>query len=684
MADAVNERQSELIEHYIGEAIKSFTNQNFAQAESFLRKALNLDPRSLDTRYHMANLFSLSGRYREALEILQPFENDPRIAAEWHWYNFKDAWQNNDFFQARAFMRQMQEFPDLPPDFAKGILDFALDFGCLFLYGRALRQVGAISEKRDWKWIFAAGLALRLTPNVLWRSSVQKYVDYFQKNSRWRKVHALLSAAHFADSKNPFWMKRIGQASRITRDVYDPQFQREKICYESVLRKAPRDREALDGLLLTLNDMGAWGEIQRLFDHGIADASTPWHRSLEAMNRLNLGERQKADDLYRRLEEIEPEQARFCRGLIALEEEQYQKAADFFQQESRQDGCKTLYRFFHQIASLLQSKPVDSPLDGQKILDAMPFADSPSFKDASYRSSGGACALCGWTGERRPLWRDARSGWVRVRCPKCSMISVDPIPSMEAILELYKQPAGREKSLFLQAQQEVKKLAAVDDKYGRRLPCFQLLTDWGSSFSWREFEESLGEEKRFLDVGCSAGRIVRLFHNGGWRSQGIDVDPDAVAFARSQGLNVRHGTIESLKDALAAYHFITLIDVIEHVQDPAEQLSQIYEILEPGGLFYLKTPCADSLPHRFLGDSWLESCEHLHFFSRKTIVQMVEQTGFQIVGVKQLLDETTPFLHPLQWKQKFFPHLFNKWIFKAQCGDMIMILARKSRSSHAD
>ncbi|MGC9328165.1 MAG: tetratricopeptide repeat protein, partial [Candidatus Hinthialibacter sp.] len=375
MTDAAGNLQSSSVERYVREAFTAFMNQNYARAESSLRRALDLDPQSLDIRYHMANLFCLSGRYQEALEILRPFERDPRIAEEWLWYNFKNACQNNDFAQARAFVRRMRRSDDLPPDFAKGMLDFALDFGCLFLYGRILRQVEAIGERRDFKWILAAGLALRLTPNLLWRSPVRKIADSFQKNGRWRKVQVLLFAAQFADSKNPLWMKRIGQASRITRDVYDPQFQREKICYESVLRKTPGDREALDGLLLTLNDMGAWGEIQRLFDQGLADAATPWRQSLEAMNRLNLGEYQKADALYERLEESDPDHARFCRGLIALEEKQYSKAADLFQQESRRDGYKILYRFFSQIVSWLQSNSLDSPLEGQKILDAIPIVD---------------------------------------------------------------------------------------------------------------------------------------------------------------------------------------------------------------------------------------------------------------------------------------------------------------------
>jgi len=250
---------------------------------------------------------------------------------------------------------------------------------------------------------------------------------------------------------------------------------------------------------------------------------------------------------------------------------------------------------------------------------------------------------------------------------------------MEEILPLYRQPKGQEKSLYRQAQKDVERYLSSNEGDCRNVPFFRHLTEWEPALCWSEFESTLGLEKRSLDIGCTAGDLVALLQRCGWRAEGIDVDPDAISFAHLKGLSVKQGTLESLRGCLTTYHLITLIDVIEHVQNPAELVGQIYDILEPGGLLIVKTPCADSLPHRFLGGRWLESCEHLHFFSRKTLEALLEQYGFLWLGRKQHLDETTPYLHPGQWKERFFPDLLNRWIHKTHAGDTIVVLVQKPK-----
>lgn len=660
----------------IQQAFEAFIQQNYNQAEARLREAIALDPSAIEPRCHLANLCSLDGRCDEAASALAPLQENPQVSSEYRWFQFKSLWNVSDVAQAYPLARALFNSSNCSFERMKELADFARQSGFLYFYFQLSRKIGG-EERRDGAWIAAAALFFRLVPRRFCRSFLQTVAERLKNRGRWRKLRILLTAASFADPNTPFWAKRMGQIDRITRDVYDPQFLREQLCYENVLRLNPGDEEALDGLLLTLNDRCAWQELARRFQQVPSESMIPWRKSLQAAVLANLRKVENAERLYRELETTEcSDHARFCRGLLALSSSRWEEARELFQSEAKDAGYNFLNRFFLQIAHSCTNNP-GATVDGQTILDSIPGELRAAPQDVPLSLIGGRCALCGWTGERRPLWKDTRSGWTRVRCPQCSMISVSPIPSLDEILSLYKQPKGKEKSLYLQAQREIDRYRAAGEAGCRQLPYFCLLTDWAPALDWSAFEKRWGADRRFLDVGCTAGDTVTLFEQCGWRAEGIDVDPDAVAYAQSKGLRVAQGTLESLESRLSTYHFVALVDVIEHVQDPADLLRRIYAILEPGGLFFLKTPCADSFPHRFLGDRWLESCEHLHFFSRKTLLQMLEQAGFQIVGLKQHFDGTTPYLHSEIWKQRFFPQVLDRWIFKTQSGDSIAVLVQK-------
>ena len=157
----------------------------------------------------------------------------------------------------------------------------------------------------------------------------------------------------------------------------------------------------------------------------------------------------------------------------------------------------------------------------------------------------------------------------------------------------------------------------------------------------------------------------------------MDVDPQSVSFARSKGLNVSLGTVETLDCRSPRYHLVSLIDVIEHVRDPFSLVQRIMDLIHPGGLLYVKTPAADSLPHRFLGDCWLDSAEHLHFFSRRTLQTLLVESGFEIVSFRQRTEPTTPYRYHNLWQKRFYPKLLVKWMDRLRVGDVIMFLARK-------
>jgi 2-polyprenyl-6-hydroxyphenyl methylase/3-demethylubiquinone-9 3-methyltransferase len=101
--------------------------------------------------------------------------------------------------------------------------------------------------------------------------------------------------------------------------------------------------------------------------------------------------------------------------------------------------------------------------------------------------------------------------------------------------------------------------------------------------------------KAALDVGCGAGLLAEPLARLGASVTGVDASPDLIAVAqehaRAGGLEIRYRAGE-LADLDGQFDFITCMEVIEHVADPALFVRSLAQRLTPGGLLILSTPNA--------------------------------------------------------------------------------------------
>ncbi len=670
-------------QHLIREAFERFHAQDWKQAEILLRQAVEAKPEAVEPRVHLANLLRILNRADEAVPLLEPILEKPTPPLEVRKLLFDARRAQGDFAEACRLAEGFADSDELDSDRRREIVDCARRAGIWALALRLARQVNDRKLINEIRSIRGFSFALRALPPVLRRAWARFLVRRFERRSRWRITRVLLESARLADPGNARWPRRLGQLCRRTRDIYDPRWEEEKNWYQLALEIDPTDREARDGLLQTLFDMGRWQEVLDCLDADPAPDVSDRSNLFRAACSANLGRKEEADSLYESLrEEEQSDFAWFCRALIAFDDQRWEDANQLLVFKTDRPGLNVLVDFFRQVSRMLNQGYSVEEIDGQTVVDEMmgiePVTENMPEPEPDREKRGpGACILCGHEGPRVLLWRDRTTGWPRTRCPRCTMISVNPLPSRDAIQRLYDHDARKDLSLLRIYRKALLDILDASAENCRRLPSYQELTDWGDDFSWEEFEQSIQGEKRSLDVGCSAGRVVEMLRMCGWRAEGMDVDPQAVEFARSKGLDVSVGSLDSIEDLSPRYHLITLVDVIEHVEDPFSVIDTCRRLLLPGGLLYVKTPGADSLPHRFLGDRWLDSAEHLHFFSRRTLAALLEAVGFEVVSVRQRMEMPTPFLHHELWQEQLYPELLITWIDKLRAGDVIMFLGRR-------
>ena len=163
----------------------------------------------------------------------------------------------------------------------------------------------------------------------------------------------------------------------------------------------------------------------------------------------------------------------------------------------------------------------------------------------------------------------------------------------------------------------------------------------GSTAEVREKQRAYLEDFRecapVLDIGCGRGEFLQLLRDAGIEAQGIDVDPDMVAFCVGEGLDVAQHDAVSYLEGLSdgALGGIFCAHVLEHLPTPS--LVRILELahakLRPGGLFAAETPNPRTLVAL---STFAADLSHVRPLHPDTLAHLARHAGFAQVETRYL------------------------------------------------
>lgn len=158
-----------------------------------------------------------------------------------------------------------------------------------------------------------------------------------------------------------------------------------------------------------------------------------------------------------------------------------------------------------------------------------------------------------------------------------------------------------------------------------------------------EIEPLLGLRKgtpcRALEIGCAEGHTLEWLKRSGYCSWTAGVEPYAQRHPDNQSIDqFEQLDIEKGRPDIppASLDLILCLDVLEHLNNPWETMRQLSTLLKPGGRWIISVPNIRNyrilMDLAFRGrfryaDAGILDRTHLRFFTRESLVEMVEATG---------------------------------------------------------
>lgn len=152
-------------------------------------------------------------------------------------------------------------------------------------------------------------------------------------------------------------------------------------------------------------------------------------------------------------------------------------------------------------------------------------------------------------------------------------------------------------------------------------------------------ERFLPKEKniKYLELGCGAGgdmeRIKKLRPD--WTIEGLEVNEVACKRARERGFKILCGSIFDADVKDGSYDLVRIKHVIEHLNNPRENLEVLSNKITKNGKIVIVTPNSNSLSFWLFKKYWygLDSPRHLLIFNPQNLKLLLETSGFEVAKV---------------------------------------------------
>lgn len=142
-----------------------------------------------------------------------------------------------------------------------------------------------------------------------------------------------------------------------------------------------------------------------------------------------------------------------------------------------------------------------------------------------------------------------------------------------------------------------------------------------------------------IDVGCGAGDVIDSLKVIG-NALGVDNDKHIVNFNRENGRDVRFGDINKLDFPDNSFDMVTLLEILEHLEDDRGGIKEAFRVLKPKGMILVTVP---AFP--FLWSSHDSTAHHKRRYIKSELEKKLIDSGFEIIKITYINSLLFPFIY---------------------------------------
>ncbi len=208
------------------------------------------------------------------------------------------------------------------------------------------------------------------------------------------------------------------------------------------------------------------------------------------------------------------------------------------------------------------------------------------------------------------------------------------------------------------------------------------------------------KDKKWIDFGCGFAYLVSEAKKKGFDVIGVEAKKEVVDFIRKrEEINVINSLIDKVELPYDSYSIVTFFDVLEHLINPKSAIIKAKKVLQKEGLLVLEhlinpksaiikakkvlqkegllvieVPDDNSLFRKIAYFLYKISSGkyksllinafqkhpggHKYGFSKKTLIKLLEQSGFQIIKIKKVMIPYKIFILDTIRKKNFIMKIF--------------------------
>jgi 2-polyprenyl-3-methyl-5-hydroxy-6-metoxy-1,4-benzoquinol methylase len=149
----------------------------------------------------------------------------------------------------------------------------------------------------------------------------------------------------------------------------------------------------------------------------------------------------------------------------------------------------------------------------------------------------------------------------------------------------------------------------------------------------------LKQNLRILDAGCGSGNTTLELKKFG-NVYGIDFSFSALRYAKNRGINkVVQSSSYDLPFLSNTFDVITILDVLEHIEDDSRVLKELKRILKQDGIILITVPA-----FQFLWSDHDTALSHFRRYNHKNLHKIVTQSGLTSTRLTYFISCLFPIL----------------------------------------